>query len=71
MSTLKITKSDWDILKIKLTRKYISLTEEDLAYNEGEEEVLVNRLAKRLNRKPEYVIFTLAKQLADLDNARL
>lgn len=71
MSTLKITKSDWDILKIKLTRKYISLTEEDLAYNEGEEDVLISRLAKRLQRKPEYVVFTLAKQLADLDSARV
>lgn len=71
MTTLKITKSNWDTLKIKLTRKYIGLTEADLAYTEGEEEVLIERLAKRLKRKPEYIVFTLAKQLEDLSNNRL
>lgn len=71
MTTLKITKSQWDILKIKLTRKYNSLSEADLEYVEGEEEGLVERLAKRLNRTKEYVLFTLSKQLVDLDNGRL
>lgn len=71
MTTLKITKSQWDILKIKLTRKYNSLSEGDLEYVEGEEEGLVERLAKRLNRTKEYVLFTLSKQLVDLDNGRL
>jgi len=71
MSTLKITKSDWDILKIKLTRKYNGLTQEDLNYVEGEEQALIERLAKRLHRKQEYVIFTLSKELVDLDNGRL
>lgn len=71
MSTLKITKSDWDILKIKLTRKYNGLTDDDLSYTEGEEQVLIERLAKRLHRKQEYVIFTLSKELVDLDNGRL
>lgn len=68
---LKITKSQWDILKIKLTRKYNSLSEADLEYKEGEEEQLISRLALRLNRTREYVLFTLSKQLEDLDNGRL
>jgi len=71
MSTLKITKSDWDILKIKLTRKYNGLTKDDLYYVEGEEQSLIERLAKRLHRKQEYVIFTLSKELVDLNNGRL
>lgn len=71
MSILKITNSDWEILKIKLQRKYNHLTAEDLAYNEGEENLLINRLAKRLKRTQEYVIFTLSKQLADLTSNSL
>lgn len=67
----KITKSQWDILKIKLTRKYNSLSEADLEYKDGEEEQLISRLALRLNRTREYVLFTLSKQLEDLDNGRL
>lgn len=71
MSSLKITNSDWKILKIKLQRKYNHLSEADLTYNEGEENQLVNRLAKRLKRTQEYVIFTLSKQLVDLTSNRL
>lgn len=71
MSILKITNSDWEILKIKLQRKYNHLSAEDLSYNEGEENLLINRLAKRLKRTQEYVIFTLSKQLADLNSNRL
>lgn len=71
MSILKITNSDWEILKIKLQRKYNHLSAEDLSYNEGEENLLINTLAKRLKRTQEYVIFTLSKQLADLTSNRL
>ncbi|GAA4511314.1 MULTISPECIES: hypothetical protein [Sphingobacterium] len=71
MTSLKITKTDWEILKLKLLRKYNHLSEEDLAYNEGEEKELISRLARRLKRKEEYVIYTLGKQLADLDINRL
>ena len=71
MSILKIKNSDWEILKIKLQRKYNHLSAEDLSYNEGEENLLINRLAKRLKRTQEYVIFTLSKQLADLTSNRL
>lgn len=71
MSSLKITYSQWEILKIKLQRKYNHLSADDLFYTEGEEEQLINRLAKRLKRTQEYVIFTLSKQLADLSNNRL
>jgi len=71
MSILKITNSDWEILKIKLQRKYNHLSAEELSYTEGEENLLVDRLAKRLKRTQEYVIFTLSKQLADLTSNRL
>jgi len=71
MSTFKITNSDWEILKIKLQRKYNHLSETDLQYNEGEEDGLVDRLAKRLHRTQEYVLFTLSKELTNLSSNRL
>lgn len=71
MTTLKITKSDWETLKLKLGRKYTSLTDSDLNYTEGEETLLIEKLAKRLHRTTEYVTFTLSKQLSDLTSNRV
>ena len=71
MVTFKITDADWAVLRLKLQRKYNHLTDVDLAYKEGEEEILIDRLAKRLGRNRDYVIFTLSKQLADLESNSL
>ncbi|NGM63113.1 hypothetical protein G5B30_14480 [Sphingobacterium sp. SGG-5] len=71
MSVFKITASDWEILKLKLQRKYNHLSDADLQYTEGEEDQLVDRLAKRLHRTKDYVLFTLSKQLADLSSNSL
>lgn len=71
MVTFKITDADWTVLKLKLQRKYNHLTDVDLAYKAGEEEILIDRLAKRLGRNRDYVIFTLSKQLADLESNSL
>jgi len=71
MGVFKITASDWEILKIKLQRKYNHLSEADLQYTEGEEEQLVDRLARRSRRTKDYVLFTLSKQLADLSSNSL
>ncbi|HMR17883.1 MAG TPA: hypothetical protein PKA53_01170 [Sphingobacterium sp.] len=71
MVTFKITDTEWEVLKLKLQRKYNHLTDEDLQYKEGEEDQLIDGLAKRLGRNRDYVIFTLSKQLADLSSNRL
>ena len=71
METLKISAADWQVLKLKLLRKYIHLSEEDLAFEPGQETQLVNRLAKRVNRNPDYILFTLKKGLSDLDSNRV
>ncbi|EEI91596.1 hypothetical protein HMPREF0765_2906 [Sphingobacterium spiritivorum ATCC 33300] len=71
MATIKISDSDWEILKVKLKRKYNSLTQEDLLYREGQEEELVQRLAKRIRRNTDYILFTLGKELEDLTSNRL
>lgn len=71
MADIKITAEQWQVLKLKLIRKYIHLSEEDLAFQPGEESALVERLAKRLKRDNNYVLFTLKKGLADLESNRL
>lgn len=71
MTNFTLSSSDWETLKLKLLRKYNHLSEEDLAYEPGQEELLVSRLAKRLRRDERYVLFTLKKGLSDLESNRL
>lgn len=71
MAEITIPLENWDRLKIKLRRKYIHLSEEDLAFEAGQEEKLISHLQERLKRKREYVVFTLKKGLLNIDNNRL
>jgi len=71
MAEISISNADWDRLIIKLKRKYNHLNEEDLSYQAGQEEELIQRLMKRVNRNREYVVFTLNKGLVNIDNNRL
>ena len=71
MAEITITDQDWSRLKIKLKRKYNHLTDEDLTYQAGQEEKLIQHLMKRVNRNREYVVFTLNKGLVNIDNNRL
>lgn len=71
MENLIISAADWEVLKLKVLRKYNHLSEEDLAFEPGQEKILVQRLAKRLRRDENYVLFTLKKGLVDLVSNRL
>ncbi len=71
MYNFKIQAKDWPVLRLKLKRKYNTLTEEDLQFQDGQEDELLKRLAVRLNRNIDYVIFTLSKEMVDLDSNRL
>ena len=71
MAELNISTKDWDRLKLKVKRKYNHLTEEDLQYEQGQEEQLIQRLMGRIKRSREYVVFTLEKGLANIDTNRL
>lgn len=71
MISFTLSEADWKILKEKVKRKYNHLTEEDLSYQSGNEQELIDRLAVRIRRKPEYVLFTLQKGLSDLAGNRL
>jgi hypothetical protein len=71
MSAISINNTDWKRVKIKLQRKYNHLTDEQLQYNAGEEDQMIDRLAGLVNRDRDYVIFTLKKALVNIDNNRL
>ncbi|MEJ7780127.1 MAG: hypothetical protein WKF68_11115 [Daejeonella sp.] len=71
MAEISISNSDWDRLKLKIKRKYNHLTDDDLAYQEGREDELINRLMDRIKRTREYVVFTLRKGLVHIDTNRL
>jgi hypothetical protein len=71
MAEISISNKEWERVKIKISRKYNHLTEEQLQYNEGQEDELITRLAELMNRDRTYVVFTLKKALVNIDNNRL
>lgn len=71
MAEITISNKDWERVKIKVQRKYNRLTDEQLQYTEGNEEDLISRIMKLVNRDRDYVVFTLKKALVNIDNNRL
>ena len=67
MAEISITNKDWERIKIKVQRKYNHLTDEQLAYTQGQEEDLISRLMSLVNRDRKYVVFTLKKALVNMD----
>jgi hypothetical protein len=68
MAEISISSKDWERVKIKLQRKYNRLTDEELQYTEGQEDSLIQRIMKIVNRDRAYVVFTLKKALVNIDN---
>lgn len=71
MTSIALSESDWKVLKEKIKRKYNHLTDDDLGYELGKEQELIERLAEKVKRKPDYILFTLKKGLSDLTSNRL
>ena len=71
MAEITISNKDWERVKIKLQRKYNHLTDAELQYNEGQEDNLISKIMEMVNRDRKYVVFTLKKALANMDNNRL
>lgn len=71
MAEITISNKDWERVKLKVQRKYNSLTDEQLQYAEGNEDDLIKKLMILLNRDRDYVVFTLKKALVNIDNNRL
>ena len=70
MTNLKIN-AEWEMIKVKVKRKYRDLTDADLAYTPGQEEELVTRLMKAIQKDRTYVEFMLKKMLLNMDTNRL
>jgi uncharacterized protein YjbJ (UPF0337 family) len=51
-TTLKLG-SDWEEVKSKIKERNISITDEDLQYEEGKEDELIERLSRKLNSSRE------------------
>lgn len=67
MKNIIINDAEWTRLKLKLQRKYKELTEDDLIFTKGTEVDLISKLATRLNRKKEYIEYTLQKGLLTIN----
>jgi hypothetical protein len=52
MTTLEL-RGNWNMIKAKLKRKYVGLSDEDLRYMEGKEDELLVRLQKQLGLTEE------------------
>lgn len=60
MNELKI-KGNWNEAKGKLKQKYGELTDDDLAYAEGQEDELLGRLQKKTGQAKEALIKEINK----------
>jgi uncharacterized protein YjbJ (UPF0337 family) len=54
-------KGTWNETKGKLKQKYSELTDNDLAYTEGQEDELLGRLQKKLGKTKDEIKKELAK----------
>jgi hypothetical protein len=54
-----------------LLKNNLIITDAQLQYTEGQEDDLISRLMDLVKRDRAYIIFTLKKALADIDNNRL
>lgn len=54
MNSLKLKmKGNWNEIKGKIKQRYADLTDDDLLYTEGEEDVLLGRLQQKLGKTKE------------------
>jgi uncharacterized protein YjbJ (UPF0337 family) len=54
-------KGSWNVLKGKLKEKYGQLTDDDLAYQEGQEDQLYGRLQQKLGKTKDEIKKELSK----------
>ena len=56
-------KGNYNIIKGKLKEKYGELTDDDLAIVEGEEEILLGKLQKRLGKSKQELVNEINKMV--------
>lgn len=58
--TPKEEKIAWQLEKRKIIRRYVFLTEKDLAYEEGKKDEMLGKLQKRLGKTKEQLLEIIA-----------
>ncbi len=71
MASFTLTLDTWQKVKIKFLRKYRELAKEDIVFEVGKEDELVQRLMGLVKRDKTYIEFTIRKALADQKGNRL
>jgi hypothetical protein len=71
MASFTLTPETWERVKIKFLRKYRDLTQANLSFSHGQEDLLVEQLMQLVKRDREYIEFTIRKALADPEGNRL
>lgn len=71
MANFTLTAESWQKVKTKFLRKYRELATVELNFVPGQEDQLVQELAKLVGRDTAYVEFTIKKALADPNGNRL
>jgi hypothetical protein len=55
MQNLLKLQTDWDEVKERLKENDVTLSDEDLEYQPGQEEELINRLSAKMKKSPDDV----------------
>lgn len=71
MANFTLTTETWQKVKTKFLRKYRELASVELSFTPGQEDQLVQTLAKLVNRDSAYIEFTIRKALSDPEGNRL
>ncbi len=71
MANFNLNSESWEKVKIKFLRKYRELAKEDLQFNPGQEDELVEKLMRLVDRDRNYIEYTIKKALADPHGNRL
>ncbi len=58
--TLKEEKLAWQLEKRKIIKRYVFLTDKDLAYEVGKKDVMLGKLQKRLGKTKEQLLEIIA-----------
>jgi uncharacterized protein YjbJ (UPF0337 family) len=66
MNNLEI-KGDWNIIKGKLKQKWATLTDDDLQYSEGQQEVLLGRIQKNTGEVREVIVKAVKEACSAFD----
>lgn len=71
MASFTLTPDTWQKVKTKFLRKYRELAKEDIQFQVGQEDALVQKLMDLVKRDKTYIEFTIQKALADEKGNRL